>query len=366
MILAGRDLALWSLAVLMAAHALLAWQAAAPPVVGLLGLLFALALSAATWLGSWAYVGLDAVGRGRARILLKLVHGALVVTTPLAVGAAPALVPRAALLFAWLQVPTLMLAASETGVLAALMNAALLATLTALHGGLPAASAVTCFLFVLPLFLAFDHWARTLAAHPRVRVPAFGVVLRQALGLALPVAFGTAAFFLVLPPRPAESLLVAATRGVRPEPIGAAHRFLILSLLLGGIGILAAVRILRREGKAEAPSVEMLELLPLGDEPLPPEPERPLVPHAGSRGRILRAYLRFLADAARTVARRHPPETPREFAQRLREPGRPIRSVTELFMAARYGPAEPSEADARAAEDAGDEIRAAWRRRRRS
>lgn len=366
MILAARDLTLWSLAVLAAAHALLVWDATAPAAVGVLGLLFALALGAGSPLGTRAYSVLDAVGRGRARILLALAHATLVLITPLAVGTAPALLPRAALLFAWLQVPTLLLAGSEAGVRAALMNAAVLAVLAALAGGLPAASAVTWFLFVLPLFLAFDHWARTLAAHPRVRAPAFRVVLRQALGLALPVAFGTATFFLVLPPRPAESLLMAATRGVRPEPIGAAHRFLILSLLLGGIGILAVVRILRREGKGVAPSVEMLELVPLDDEPLPPEPERPVVPHAGARGRILRAYLRFLADAARSVARRHPPETPREFAQRLREPGRPIRSVTELFMAARYGPAEPSEADARAAEDAGDEIRAAWRRRRRS
>jgi hypothetical protein len=363
-ILGARDLALWSLAVLSASHALLAWRATEPAAIGVLGLLFALALGAAVPLGSRAYAGLDAVGRGRARILLGLAHGALVAATPIAVGAAPALLPRAALLFTLLQVAALMLAASEPGVLAVLMNAAVLTALAALHGGLSAASAVTCFLSVLPLFLAFDNWARTLAAHPRARAPAFRIVLRQALGLALPASLGAAVFFMLLPPRPAESLLLAATRTVRAEPIAAAHRFLILSLLLGGIGILAAVRILRRVPKGAARTVEALEMLPLDDEPLPQEPAQPAVPHTGPRGRILRAYLGFLAAAARSVARRQPSETPRELARRARAPSRPIGTLTELFMSARYGGAQPSEADALAAENAALEIRAAWRRAR--
>jgi hypothetical protein len=364
MILAARDLTLWSLAVLAAAHALLVWDATAPAAVGVLGLLFALALGAGSPLGTRAYSFFDAVGRGRARILLALAHATLVLITPLAVGAAPALLPRAALLFAWLQVPTLLLAGSEAGVRAALMNAAVLAVLAALAGGLPAASAVTCFLSLLSLFLVLDHWARTLATHPRARVPALRVVLGQALGLALPVAIGTTAFFLLLPPRPADSLLLAATRSLRTEPIGAAHRILILSLLLGGIGTLAVVRIFRREPKGAAAETESLELLLLDDEPLPPEPAQAAIPYSGARGRILRVYLQFLAGAARSVARRHPPETPREFARRLRDPSHPLRLVTELFMAARYGHAEPSDADGLAAERAWEEIRTAWRRRR--
>lgn len=363
MILAARDLLLWALAVLTAAHTLLAWQAMSPAGVGGLALLLALALSAAAPVGSRVLASLDAVGRGRARILLGLAHAALVLVAPLAVGAAPALLPRAALLFAWLQGPTLLLAASDSVVLASLMNAAVLVVLAALHGGFPAASAATCFLSLLAAFLVFDHWARTLSVHPRVRVPAFRFVARQALGLMIPVALGSATLFLVFPPRPAEAVLVGASRSVRAEPLGAAHRFLIFSLLLGGGGIVTAIRLFRRDPKGAAPLVEALEVLSLEDELLPPEPTAPIVPHAGPRGRILRAYLRFLADAERSVVRRHPPETPREFARRLGEPARPLRSLSELFMGARYGEDEPSETEALVAERAADEIRAAWRGR---
>ncbi|HET7291993.1 MAG TPA: DUF4129 domain-containing protein [Vicinamibacteria bacterium] len=361
--LAARDLLLWALSVLTAAHALLAWQAAPAAAVGGLALLQGLALSVAPLVGSRVFSGLDAVGRGRVRVLLGLLHAGLVLVTPLVVGAAPALLPRAALLLAWLQVPTLLLAASEAGALAALMNAGALVALTALHGGLAAASVVTGFLPLLSGFLVFDHWARTLAAHPRARVPALRFVGARALSLAWPVAAGTVAFFLLVPPRPAESVLVAASRGVRAEPMGVAHRFLILSLLLGGGGILTAVRLFRRSPRGAAPSLEALEALPLEDEALPPEPAPPLVPHAGARGRILRAYLRFLSDAARRVPRRHPFETAREFARRVGEPVRPLRTLTELFMGARYGADEPTERDAVAAEGAASEIRGAWRRR---
>lgn len=364
MILAARDIALWALAVLPPAHALLAWRAASPAVVGLLGVLCALGQGAALPVGSRVFAGLDAVGGGRARILLGFAHAGLVLMAPLAAAAAPALLPRVALLIAALQPLALLLAASESGVLAALMNAGGLVALAALHGGLPAASAATCFLLVLPLFLTLDHWARSLAAHPRVRVPPFRVVLREALGLALPAALAIAVFFLLVPPRPAESVLVAVAHGVRAEPIGAVHRFLIFALLLGGMGILTVVRIFRRSPKGAAPTVEPLEAIPLEDEALPVEATPPAVPHTGARGRILRAYLRFLADAARGVARRHPPETPREFARRVREPSRPIGSLTELFMDARYGAEEPDEHDAFDAERAAEEIRATWRRRR--
>jgi hypothetical protein len=54
-----------------------------------------------------------------------------------------------------------------------------------------------------------------------------------------------------------------------------------------------------------------------------------------------------------------------EFARRVGEPRRPLRSLTELFMAARYGAAEPTELEAAAAERAAGEIRAAWHRARR-
>jgi putative flippase GtrA len=364
-ILAGRDLLLWALACFGATHALLAWRAMAPAAAAGLAVLYALALGAAGPIGSRLHAGLGGLGRGRARILLGLAHAALVLIAPLAVGAAPALLPRAALLFAWLQLPALLLAVSETALLAVLMNAGVLVLLAALHGGLPAASAVSGFVSLLAAFLVVDHWALTLAAHPRVRAPAWGVVARQALSLALPVGLGSAALFLLFPPQPAEFALATPGRSDPAQPLGAAHRLLILTLFLGGAGIVTAVRLFRKDPPGAAPLVEAPELLSVEDEALPaPQPAAP-VTLAGPRGRILRAYARFLGDAARRALRRHPPETPLEFARRVGEPMRPLQALTELFMGARYGAAEPAEPDAVAAERAAREIRAAWSHARR-
>src|SRR5262245_11537734 len=366
MILAARDLTLWAIAALATAHALLAWPALPVPAVGGLCLLEALAVAAAAPMGTRLLAGLDAFGRGRVRVLLGVAHAAVVMLLPVAAGAAPPLLPRAALLLAWLQVPTLLLSTSESGLVASLMNATALVALTALHGGLPAASAVMCFVGSLAGLLVVDHWARMLAAYPHTRAPGSGVVVRNAFKLVLPVAMGTSLVFLVHPPRPAESVLVAVRQGIRAEPLGAAHRFLLLALLLGGGGILAVVRIFRHKSASAAPTTEALEVLTLSDETLPIAPPEAAVPYTGARGRVLRAYLRFLAEAARRVVRRHPHETPREFARRVGEPARAVGTLSELFMVARYGAGEPSDTEAAAAEQAESEIRAAFRGRSRS
>ena len=101
------------------------------------------------------------------------------------------------------------------------------------------------------------------------------------------------------------------------------------------------------------------------DEAALPEPHaasRPLP--TGARGRVIRAYLRFLGGVAGRRLRRRADQTPLEIAAELREPQTPLGTLTSLFMSARWGPREPSDADARAAEAACASVLAASRRSR--
>ena len=75
----------------------------------------------------------------------------------------------------------------------------------------------------------------------------------------------------------------------------------------------------------------------------------------GWRARIVKAYVRLAGQLARLGVRRTPAQTPREFAQAL-APAAAAESLTDLFVRARYGDAEPGEAEFHAASAAVAEI----------
>ncbi len=70
----------------------------------------------------------------------------------------------------------------------------------------------------------------------------------------------------------------------------------------------------------------------------------PEVATGGVRVRIVKLYVRTLEQLARLGVRRRPDQTPLEVSARM-APEEAARELTGVFMQARYGPGEPSEAD---------------------
>jgi hypothetical protein len=84
---------------------------------------------------------------------------------------------------------------------------------------------------------------------------------------------------------------------------------------------------------------------------------RPSLPDDPVRARIYLAHRRFVRIAGERFGRRRPPETPREFAGRVRgvAPGA-VDSITNLYEAARYSDHLLPGADAGRAEEAANRV----------
>jgi hypothetical protein len=107
-------------------------------------------------------------------------------------------------------------------------------------------------------------------------------------------------------------------------------------------------------------------MLPLergAEEALPEPPPRARREYRGRRGRIVRAYVSVLARARESGFRPRPSQTAWDIAAQLPAPAAPLGRLTELFVRARYGPDEPSEEQARAAEHAGHVIAAGLKKK---
>lgn len=160
------------------------------------------------------------------------------------------------------------------------------------------------------------------------------------------------AFFLASPPTPYALASASAPAPVALKEIAGAYHLLTLLGILGGGGVYLLARLLRRFRRGEPPVAERVGARRVGEEVVAlPKLSRP-VAYPGARGRIVRAYVWFEARAARLAVRRRPSATPREFAAQVRAPAAPLHELTELFVRARYGPEEPSEGEAQAAERA--------------
>jgi hypothetical protein len=294
-----------------------------------------------------------------------IAYGALVFMAPPMVAVEPALAGRQAALFAAFQPLTLFLAQLGRSPLLVLQNALVLVVLAALRGGVLGAGAVVAYVALLGPFLAFDHGARTLLAFPGSRGSLVRVALRRALAVTAPVLIAMVVLFAVAPPPPAAKTELLAPAPVATQEIAVAYQVLVSLGLLGGAGIYYVGRLMFRGRTAPPPLAEVETPRPVAEEVLEPVPQPAPARYAGLRGRIVRAYVWFLARAARLAARRRPHQTPREFQAQLRDPAGPLQTLTDLFMAARYGPDEPREDEAAAAERAANAVVAALRTPRR-
>jgi len=340
-LLAGRLLALYLLSLVAVAGADLAWR---PPSLGrLTG--YAVALGFAVLLGGFVSDASSALGaagpRRRARLIALVclpVPGFFGLVAALA---APVLAAKAATGLALLQVAVLLACEALSLELVALWGALVLAILAAAGGGLPAFVSLPGFVLFASIFLSLDYVTRRLLAWPSVPAPALGRVLTGALrALAVPV-FLLATALVFLPPPSLEGL--AGGRGPAfAGEVQRAYRWLALLAVLGGGATLVVMRWLRGGGGDESPAlVELPESHVLAEEILePPAPDDPR--YAPARGRVIRAYLRFLARAGQAGLRLERTLTPREIQDRVRQPQDPLRALTSLFMDARYGPDEPA------------------------
>jgi hypothetical protein len=278
---------------------------------------------------------------------------------------APALAGRAVAGLALLQMLVLLLCETLSLELVALWGALVLTVIAAVGGGLPALVTLPGFLLCVCLFAALDHVAGRLAAWPGAPAPPLERVLVAALrAAALPVLL--LALALVFLPAPASHAL-ASGRGPDVEgEVQQAYRWLGVVALIGGGAMLLVMRWLRGDrGEEAATLVDLPESHVLAEELIePPAADDPR--YAPARGRIIRAYLRFLRSAGEAGLRVERHLTPREIEGRVRRPEAPLRSLTALFMDARYGPDEPPPDAVTRAEHASRDVCSELRLRRRA
>ena len=360
-ILAARSVALYALSLHAAASALLAWTAGDMRTLGLAAVALALALIIGESLGGTVDAGLEGTSRLRLRVTVAAAYGGLVILAlTAAVGTGEArLLGQEALLFTVLQAAFLLLVDLGRTHLGPVANALVLVVLASLRGGVVASAAVTGGLALLGFFLALDHAARVLQAYPAGHARLLGGTLRRAAVSLAPVVLGLTVLFVLSPPAPlARVRFPAAAAGQRDEEVAAAYQRLIVLALAGSGLVFGVVRLLRRDRGARSPLEEAMPLEHGAEEALPEVPPLAQRDYRGRRGRIVRAYVDVLARAREAGFRSRPSQTPRDIAALLPAPAAPLAAITDLFVGARYGPDEPSEEQAVAAERAGRAVAA--------
>jgi hypothetical protein len=363
--LAGaRLVALYLLSLVAIAGADRAWRT--PSLARLAG--YALGLSVVMVLGAslrdassaWA----AATARRRARFVAFLflpLPGFLALVAGLS---APALAERAAAGLAVLQLLVLVIGDALSLELLAVWGALVLTLLAgAGGGGLAALVSLPGFLVLAGVFFSLDYATKRLAAWPSVAAPALRLVLGNALRAVAPPAVMLVAALAFLPSPRVQGLAEGGVPAFTAE-VQQAYRWLALLAVLGGAGTIVVMRWLRG-GSDEAPAlVELPESHVLAEEVL--EPDAADDPrYAPARGRVIRAYLRFLARVGEAGLRLERHLTPCEIEERVRQPADPLRTLTGLFMDARYGPEEPTPEAVRRAETASQDVCSGLRATRR-
>ena len=367
-ILAARSVALYALSLHAAAGALMAWTAGDAGMLALAAAVLALVLIIGESFGSSLDLGLEGTSRLRLRVTVAAAYASLVVLAlTAAVGTGEArLLGQEALIFTVLQAAFLLLVDLGRTHLGPVANALVLVVLASLRGGVVAAVAVVGGLALLGFFLALDHAARVLQAYPPGRADLLGATLRRAAASLAPIVVGLTILFVLSPPAPlARVRFPAAAPGPRDEEVAAAYRRLVVFGLAGSGLIFVLVRLLRRDRGARSPLEEALSLEQGIEEALAEPPPLVRRDYHGRRGRIVRAYVQVLARARDVGFLWRPSQTPRDIAAHLPAPSGPLDALTELFVGARYGPDEPSEEQAVAAERAGQAVRAGLGRKTR-
>jgi hypothetical protein len=353
-ILAARSVALYALSLHAGAGALLAWTDGDTGLLALAATVLALALILGESFGGLLDSGLEGTSRMRLRVTFGAAYGGLVLlalTTAIGSGEGR-LLGQEAILFTVLQAAFLLLVDLGRTHLGPVANALVLVVLASLRGGIVAATAVTGGLALLGLFLAFDHAARVLHAYPASRADLLGATLRRAAATLAPIVLGLTILFTVWPPAPLARVRFVVAPGARDDELAEAYRRLLMLAVAGSALVFGAVRLLRRDRGDRAPLEEALSLERSAEEPLPEAGPAAHRDYTGRRGRIVRAYVGMLARAHDAGFRSRPSQTPRDIAARLSAPAAALATLTDLFVGARYGPDEPSEDQALAAEKA--------------
>jgi hypothetical protein len=276
----------------------------------------------------------------------------------------PWLVLRMTLVAGGLQVVASWLAGLRGEIGWALVNAVALTLLASLAGGWPAGLAAVGTLGLIGLALAFDHFERALAAQRAIGDAWVRLAFGEALLLVGPATAALALFLALFPPRPHPGLASALEVGLQAGVMRGAYGILILICFVGGLAFYLASQLVRRENKLP-PLDETVEAVRLGEEVLEaPDYAGPGLEYSGPRERIVRAYVGFLKRAARLGLVRRSHQTPWEFLKRLLVPPVTLSPLTDLFVGARYGHDDPSEADATRAEHWADEAAKELRRAR--
>jgi hypothetical protein len=364
---AARIVTLYVLSFLAISSAQLAWR---PRVAGLVA--SAVLTGLAVFLGgvlAEALSGVASAGvRRRARLLAVLFVPVASLLAAIVPWGVPVLGVQVAIGLALLQL-VILLVAQTLGLEGLVLWGAFSLTLTAAAGGaLVGGVAFVSLLALSGVFFAVDQVDTKLVRWPGAPAPPLARVLTDAFRLFAPpvVLLGIALPLLgMLPWVTSPDTSTAAGGGVVSTPeVQQAYRWLIVLALVGAASLVLAFRLLKGRGKDARPLIEMEETHVEAEEVLE-APERDDPRYAAARGRVIRAYVRFLTRARRGGLRLEPFLTPREIEGRVRRPEEPLEVLTGLFMDARYGPDEPGDESAHRAEAASRTVIESLRRRRR-
>jgi len=368
-LLTARRVALYLVALVAGASAEMAWRSTDPVhLVGQGAALAFVVLLAEPLDGALSAVGAAGLRR-RSRIMAFLLVPLPTLFAIVAAWSVPAAAGPAVSVLTLLQIAVLLVSEALGLEVLALFVALALVLVAAAGGGLPALVAPCGYLLLVGLFLALDHAARRLAPWPGLSPPPLRQLIGDALRLlAAPVVL-LALALLVLPdaggPRRAEAG-GGGRGGLALDSVETrrAYQWLAIVALAGAGTLILVFRWIQGRGSDAGPIVEMEETHVEADELLEPEgADDPRYAHA--RGRVIRAYVRFLARARQSGLRLGAELTPREIEARVRRPEDPLEALTALFMDARYGPDEPGPDQVEDAEAASRLVCGALRVRRR-
>lgn len=352
---------LYLLALDAVACALLAWTSASPRALAVWAVALAVALGVGERLGE-SFAAIEAKRRDRVAVFLGTVQlSVLVLALVLAAGKpTPGLLGFLAGVLSGYQLLVLALARLAPYARGVVGHSLALVALACLREGPLGAWAAASALALAGLYVGLDYHARLLAAHRLDESPhaARGLGLSAALVLPVALAVGLAVYAAAPEPRPdpQPQIVDDSYRPLEEKPKREldtrALRSIVVTGLLGAVAVYFVGRWIVRSKRREKSTIEAPEPLRGALERIRPEERRvrALPVYPGRRGRIVRAYLGLLRAAESAGFPRRPDETPAEFAQALDEPRAPLAEATEVFVRARYGPHDATDADVAAAE----------------
>jgi uncharacterized protein DUF4129 len=312
------------------------------------------------------FEAIEEVRLGRLRVFGSIVYaGLLLLTFVKAIGTEVLLTAALVQVLAALQPAFLAFVGLSHGPGPVLVNAIALVFLAGLQGGPVSGIAAFAAVALLGTFLVFEHYSRVLTTYPAGAGRWVGLAWRDALRTVLPALLVVAVVLRIAPPV-ARSTEVVSVSGRHKDAVDWRILRSVIIIWIGGTTSVYVVgRFMRRRPDDSVATLEVLEPIRGPVERLTPVAAAPPpVTYPGLRGRIVQAYVRLRREAVRLGIPCPPHLTAHEFARNLGEPADRVASLTDTFVRARYGRAEPDELDALATEADAAAISAELHRRR--